>query len=298
MSDVVKTINLSKNYGKTLALNEMSITIAENSITGLIGRNGSGKTTFMKIIAGILDKTEGEVFVFGEHPMDNLPILNKLVYTYHNVPYEGGLRLKKLLAFYKIMFPDFDLEFAEKLMKFFELSGKMKYKHLSQGMGSIFNFICALSCRAPLTMMDEPVLGMDVTVRKAAYDILLRDFTENPRTFIISSHLLSELEGTLSDILLIEQGRVIINKPIDDVRQSAYRVDGSSDAIERFIKGKKVITKKISKLSRYAVVNEPLTDATMEVIKTQGLTISPVRAEELCIFLTQQDKEDELECLW
>jgi ABC-2 type transport system ATP-binding protein len=110
--------------------------------------------------------------------------------------------------------------------------------------------------------------------------------------------LLSELEGTLSDILLIEQGRVVLNKPIDDVRQSAYRVDGTSDAIERYIKGKQVITKKISKLTRFAIVYEPLTDATMEAIKAQELSISPVRAEELCVFLTQQNKEDELECLW
>ncbi|MCL2662109.1 MAG: ABC transporter ATP-binding protein [Oscillospiraceae bacterium] len=298
MSDVVRTVNLSKNYGKTHALSDMSIIIAENSITGLIGRNGSGKTTLLKILAGLLDKTEGEVLVFGEQPMDNLPVLNKLVYTYHDVPYDGGLKLKKLLTFYKLMFPDFDHEFAGKLMSFFELSGKMKYKHLSQGMGSIFNFICALSCRAPLTMMDEPVLGMDVTVRKSAYEILLRDFTEHPRTFIISSHLLSELEGTLSDILLIEQGRVVLNKSIDDVRQSAYRIDGSSDAILRYIKDKKVITKKISKLNRFAIVYEPLTDAAAEAIKMQGLTVSSVRAEELCVFLTQQNKEDELECLW
>jgi ABC-2 type transport system ATP-binding protein len=147
-------------------------------------------------------------------------------------------------------------------------------------------------------MMDEPVLGMDVTVRRAAYEILLRDFTEHPRTFIISSHLLSELEGTLSDILLIEQGRVVLNKSIDDVRQSAYRIDGASDAIIRFIKDKQVITKKISKINRFAIVYEPLTDATMEELKAQGLTVSPVRAEELCVFLTQQNKEDELECLW
>ena len=75
-------------------------------------------------------------------------------------------------------------------------------------------------------MLDEPVLGMDVTVRKSAYEILLRDFAEHPRTFIISSHLLSEIEGLLSDILLIEKGKLVLHSPIDDVRQSAYRVDG------------------------------------------------------------------------
>jgi len=298
MSNIVTTVNLNKHFGKTHALNNMSITIAENSITGLIGRNGSGKTTLLKILAGILDKTGGEVQVFGEDPMDNLAVLSKLVYTYHNVQYDPALRLKVILYAYEKMFPNFDMEFANKLLNYFDLNGKMKYKNLSQGMGSIFNFLCALSCRAPLTMLDEPVLGMDVTVRKAAYEILLREFTENPRTFIVSSHLLSEIEGTLSDILLIEEGKVVLNKPIDDVRNSAYRIDGSSPAVEQYITGKNIITKKASELSCFAIVYEPPTEAIMEAAKAQGLAVSPVRAEELCVFLTQQNKEDELECLW
>ena len=298
MSNIVTTVNLDKHFGKTHALDNMSITIAENSITGLIGRNGSGKTTLLKILAGILDKTGGEVKVFGEEPMDNLAVLSKLVYTYHNVQYDPGMRLKVILYSYEKMFPNFDLEFANKLMNYFELNGKMKYKNLSQGMGSIFNFLCALSCRAPLTMLDEPVLGMDVTVRKAAYEILLREFTENPRTFIVSSHLLSEIEGTLSDLLLIEEGCVVLNKPIDDVRNSAYRIDGSSSAVEQYIKGKNIITKRASELSCFAIVYEPPVEAIMEAAKAQGLAVSPVRAEELCIFLTQQNKEEELECLW
>jgi len=298
MNNVVMAVNLSKHFGKAHALDDMSVNIAENSITGLIGRNGSGKTTLMKILAGLLDKTSGEVYVFDEEPMDNIQVLNKLVYTYHDVAYDPGLRLSALLYAYKTMFSNFDSEFANKLMNYFELSGKMKYKSLSQGMKSIFNFLCALSCRAPLTMLDEPVLGMDVTVRKSAYEILLRDFTEHPRTFIISSHLLSELEGVLSDILLVEQGKVVLNAPIDDVRQSAYRIDGISAVVEQYVSGKNIIAKKESELNCFAVIYEPLTEPAAQVATAQGLTISPVRAEDLCVYLTRQNKEDELECLW
>jgi len=298
MNEIIKTNNLNKRFDKTHALSDMSVTITENSITGLIGRNGSGKTTLLKILAGILDKTSGDVRVFGEDPLDNIRVLNKLVYTYHNVPYEWGMRLGSILDSYKMIFPGFDTEFANKLMKFFDLNNKMTYKSLSQGMGSIFNFLCALSCRAPLTMLDEPVLGMDVTVRKSAYEILLRDFTEHPRTFIISSHLLSELEGVLSDILLIEQGRVVLNKPIDDVRQSAYRVDGVSETVELFISDKNVIAKRENELTGYAIVYEPLSASVAESAKIKGLEISAVRSEDLCVYLTRQDKEDELKCLW
>jgi ABC-2 type transport system ATP-binding protein len=296
--NVIETIGLSKYFGKTEALSGLSVNIPEHSITGLIGRNGSGKTTFLKILAGILDKTSGDVKVFGGQPMDNLPVLNKLVYTYHNMAYDPNLNLKTILYAYKTMFAGFDHGFADKLMKYFELNGKMKYKHLSQGMGSIFNFLCALSCRADLTMFDEPVLGMDVTVRKSAYEILLRDFSEYPRTFIVSSHLLSELEGVLSDILLIEQGKLVLHSPIDDMRQSAYRIDGNHAAVENFFSGKKTIAQKKNEFSGFAVVYEPVTEKVMESAKAHGLSVSSVRAEDLCVYLTRQNKEEELECLW
>lgn len=165
-------------------------------------------------------------------------------------------------------------------------------------MGSVFNFLCALSCRAPLTMLDEPVLGMDVTVRKSAYEILLRDYTEHPRTFIISSHLFSELEGTLSDMVLIEQGKALLNCPIDDVRQSAYRVDGDPQAIDSFTSGKKVIARKTSELGSYAVVYEQYSETTAESAKRQGLTVTSVTTEDICVCLTQQNKEGEFACLW
>lgn len=298
MSEVVKTIKLDKVYNKRHALDNLSVSIAENSITGLIGRNGSGKTTLMKIIAGKLDITSGKALVFGEQPMDNLQVLNKLVYTYHNIQYDPSFKLKTILLSYKIMFPNFDAEFANKLVRYFDLDRKMKYTSLSQGMASIFNFICALSCRAPLTMLDEPVLGMDVTVRKHAYEILLRDFTEHPRTFIISSHLLSELEGILSDILLINQGQMVLNSPIDDVRQSAYRIDGTVSAIDGYTAGKKVIMLRKSDLGNFAIIYEKCTHDAIEQAKQQGLTVSHVRPEELCVYLTQENKEAELECLW
>jgi len=300
---VVKTVDLHKHFGKTEALAGLSVNIAEGSITGLIGRNGSGKTTFLKILAGLLDSSKGDVQVFGEQPMDNLPVLSRLVYAYHNTVYnntvyEPNLSLKTILFAYKTMFMNFDGEFADRLMEYFELNGKMKYKNLSQGMGSVFNFLCALSCRADLTMLDEPVLGMDVTVRKSVYEILLRDYSEHPRTFIISSHLLSEIEGLLSDILLIEKGRAVLHSPIDHMQQKAYRIDGSQRAVEDFITGKRIIAQKKSEISSFAVVYEPLTSIAAESAKAMGLAISPVRAEDVCVYLTRQNKEDELECLW
>jgi len=168
---------------------------------------------------------------------------------------------------------------------------------LSQGMASIFNFICGLSCRTPLVMLDEPVLGMDVTVRKAAYEILLREFSEHPRTFIVSSHLLSEIEGILSDIILIDEGKLVLHEEIDELRQRAYRVEGELSAVDTFTIGRSIIHKKTG-LTTEAIVFEQLTETAAAEAKRQGLTVSAVRPEDLCIYLTKENKEGELECLW
>ncbi len=106
---LVKCENLKKQYDKKTALNNLSLSIEENSITGLIGRNGSGKTTLMKILSGQLDKTSGTALVFGENPADNIRVLENLVYTYHNFSYQKDLTLKVILENYDIMFPAFDL---------------------------------------------------------------------------------------------------------------------------------------------------------------------------------------------
>ncbi|MCL2627923.1 MAG: ABC transporter ATP-binding protein [Oscillospiraceae bacterium] len=294
---IIKTKGLTKTYGKNDAVNDFTIDISGERIIGLIGRNGAGKTTLMKMIAGQLDISGGELEVLGEAPMDNLNVLNNLVYTYHNMDYEKARKLRVILESYAIMFDDFDLEFATKLLEYFGLNPKLKYKQLSQGMASIFNFICGISCRTRLVMLDEPVLGMDVTVRRAAYEVLLREFSENPRLFIVSSHLLSEIEGILSDIILIDNGRLVLFDNIDELRESAYRVEGEKDAVEKFTAGKNVVYTK-SGFSAEAVIYEPLTETVTSEAKELELTISTVRAEDICIYLTKENKEGELECLW
>lgn len=295
---IIKATNLTKNYGSKKAIDDFSVSIPADGIIGLIGRNGSGKTTFMKLCAGLLNKTGGTVEVFGKEPMDNLEVLSNLTYTYHDLRYEKPLKLLSILQNYAVMFQSFDMEFALKLLKYFDLRKEMKYRYLSQGMASTFNFICGLSCRVPLTMFDEPVLGMDITVRRAAYEVLLREYNEHPRTIIISSHLLSELEGVLSDILLIDKGRMILHENIDDLRQVAYRIQGDKNNLDGFCKDKKVIYYKNGDLNSTAVIHEKPDELTMQTAKAAGLQISSVRAEDLCIYLTRENKEGQLECLW
>ena len=300
MNDIaIKAISLTKTYTRNrAAVKSVDFTIKGEGITGLVGRNGAGKTTLLKLCAGLLSTTDGELEVWGEDPLDNPPVLSRLFYSYHNLKYNRLLKLRDILHDYNVFFTTFDLEFAQKLASYFDLPLKQRYDTLSQGMASTFNFICGLACRAPLTMFDEPTLGMDVTVRKTVYEILLREYNEYPRTVIISSHLMSELEGILTDVLLIDEGKLVLHDTIDNLRQSAYLLEGGREALDRFCVGKEVIYQKQGETGSVAVVFGHADEGHIQSAQSLGLKLSAVRPEDLCVYLTRESKEGELECLW
>ncbi len=295
---IISTRQLYKHYGSKPAINDFTIDITPNMITGLIGKNGSGKTTLMKLFAGQLVATGGEVIVLSEPPMDNLRVLQHIVYTYHNYIHLRYIDLNTIISNYATLFRTFDKDFALKLLKYFDLKPGMKYHQLSQGMASTFNFICGLSCRTKLTMFDEPVLGMDVSIRKSIYEVLLRDYAEHPRSIIISSHLISELEGVLGDIILIDDGKLLLHDAIDAIQEYAYRVDGARTGIEAFTRGKDVIYSKSGEIGYFSILRGPITEGILSECRQLSLELSPVRVEDLFVYLTKQNKEVELECLW
>ena len=290
--------SLTKSFGKKTAVDKLSFTIGTAGITGLVGRNGAGKTTVLKLLAGLTPKSSGNLEVWGQAPLNNLEILSQLIYSYHDVRYSGGLHLKTILSDYQTMFPSFDLEFARGLLEYFDMDAKSRYAGLSQGTKSTFNFICALASRTPLTMLDEPTLGMDVTVRKAAYEILVREYAENPRAFIISSHLLGEIESFLDDVLIIDEGKLVVHDSVENLHQSAYRLQGEQAILESFAVGKKIIFEDGAEIKSTVVIYESVSELTQREAQELGLTLTAVRPEDLYVYLTQERKGGDLECLW
>jgi len=297
-SITVQARQLSKFFGKNVAIDNVSFSIDDNGIIGLVGRNGAGKTTLMKLCAGLTSASAGELKLWGESPLNNLAVLSRLIYSYHDVAYSSALKLKAILGDYDALFPDFDRIFAEGLLSYFDLDLEAKYAKLSKGMASTFNFICALACRAPLTMLDEPTLSMDVTVRKAAYEILVREYSEHPRIFIIASHWTSEIEGFLDALLIMDDGKLILHDSIEGMRQSAYQLEGDKAIIAKFAVGKDVIHHQVGETKSIAVVREPASDMLVREAREVDLNLSAVRPEDLYVYLTHENKGGDLECLW
>jgi ABC-2 type transport system ATP-binding protein len=139
--------------------------------------------------------------------------------------------------------------------------------------------------------MDEPTLGLDAAVRKEFYNILLKDYMENPRTIIISSHLLSEIENLLEEIVLIKDGTLVLHKPMEELQEYAVYLNGRSDIVRTFIEKKQVLNTETFGNSIVAAVRNDLTADELAFLSDNSIDVSKVRVEDVCIFLTKSGKE-------
>ncbi|KRG14921.1 ABC transporter [Virgibacillus soli] len=288
---VMECEKLVKNYGRKQVLKDIAFTITGEKITGLIGRNGVGKTTLLKILAGFIQETSGEVKVFTKRPFNSLFVSANSIMIDDHLTFPPSLSLGDILVEAERFYDNFNLELAKRLMSYFSLSNKGYYDQLSKGMRSTFNLIFGLSSRCALTIYDEPTTGMDAAVRKDFYRALLKDYVAYPRTIILSSHHLNEIEDILEDVLLIHEGKVLHHMPISDMKEWAVGLQGKKSAVSRWSKGQKVIhEKEIGPGLMYVVIQNQWMEDKSRELKEDGVEIIPVSANDLCIYLTNGDK--------
>src|SRR5699024_5223355 len=219
--------NVSKEIAGKMAISDMNFHIKENAISGLVGRNGAGKSTLLKLITGAWHPTKGEVRVLNEQPFNNLFVSTNSILIDDEMTFPEVLSLGELLELSRSFYPNWDKDLAERLFSYFELHKGVFYYQLSKGKKSTFNAIIGLCSRLPLTVFDEPTSGMDRSVRQDFYKALLKDYIAHPRTIIISSHHIEEIEPILEELILIEAGKMLRHLPIDEVREYARGIRGS-----------------------------------------------------------------------
>ena len=221
MNKVLEINRLTKSYGDAVALSNISFSLEEGKIYGLLGRNGAGKTTLMHIITAQLFATTGEVKVFGENPYENDRVLSQVCFIKESQKYPEFYRIKDVLVISKDIFPNWDAEYALRLVRDFNLPINRKIKKLSRGMLSAVGIIIGLASRAPLTFFDEPYLGLDAVARTIFYDRLLEDYSEHPRTVVLSTHLIDEVSKLLEHVIVIDNGKMLVDEDAETLRAQA-----------------------------------------------------------------------------
>ncbi|MGD6871465.1 ATP-binding cassette domain-containing protein [Sutcliffiella horikoshii] len=288
---VVDCEGLVKKYGRSKALNDLSFQISENKITGLIGRNGAGKTTLLKIMAGFLKQTSGGIKIYNEQPYNSLFASANSILVDDQMAFPTSLNLGEVLDAAGRFYANWDDGLAKKLFDYFSFQNSQRHSELSKGMKSTFNMIVGLASRCPLTMFDEPTTGMDASVRKDFYRALLKDYIANPRTIIISSHHLEEMEDLLEDILLLNDGQKILHLPVSDLKEYAIGVKGNPKGLIEWLDDKEVLYKKeIGTSMIYAVIENIYSEKIKQDANKFGFELSPVSSNDICIYLTGKEK--------
>ncbi len=290
MRKVVEIERLTKSYGNVTVINEVSFSLEENKIYGLLGRNGAGKTTIMHMITAQLFATNGELKVFDEHPYENDRVLRQICFIKESQKYPDTYRINDVLEVSSLFFPNFDREYAYSLIKDFNLPLKRRMKKLSRGMLSAVGIVVGLASRAPLTIFDEPYLGLDAVARSLFYKRLIEDYAEYPRTVILSTHLIDEVSQLLEHVIVIDNGRLIINKDADTLRGQAVTIVGAASKVEEFISDKEVVSREAfgGKLTATLL---GLNQNDQLLINTLGLEASPVSLQQLIVHLTNSNSE-------
>jgi len=291
MTALIEVNNLTKRFGKLAAINNVSFTVEENTIHGLLGRNGAGKTTLMQLLTGQEFATSGSIRVFGESPVENARVLNKVCFVKESQKYPEDFTATHVFRSAPWFFPAWDADYAQRLIADFRLPVGRRIKKLSRGQLSSIGVIVGLASRAPLTFFDEPYLGLDAVARQIFYDRLLEDYAEHPRTVILSTHLIDEVSDLLENVLVLNDGEVIIDSDAESLRGSATTVVGKRSDVEAFAANREILHRDgIGGIATVTVAR--LSDTERSEALARGLELSPVSLQQLIVQKTKAPSQE------
>lgn len=217
MGTVLKTNNLTKIYSSKVALDNVNIEIPEGKIVGLLGPNGSGKTTFIKIAAGILRQSSGEILIQNSKP----GVYTKSIVSYLpdvNYLYKW-MKIKDAFEYFKDFYMDFDEIKAKELLKFMKLDEESKVTSLSKGMMEKLLMTLVLSRKAKLYIFDEPLGGVDPVAREKILDAIIENYSDES-SMLITTHLVNDIERIFDDVMFINEGKIVLSGNAEELRNS------------------------------------------------------------------------------
>ena len=221
---MIEVSNVSKSFDGFQALNGLNLTVRKGSIYGLVGTNGSGKTTIIKHIIGVLRQDEGQIAIDGEPVFDNIPIKAKTGFIPDDLYFFAGYNLNEMSAFYKELYPHWDQKRFAAMTALFGLETKSKIAKFSKGMQKQAAFTLTMSCQPEYLILDEPIDGLDPIVRKLVWKYIVEDVAEREMSVLVSSHNLRELEGICDSIGILDRGVMTIERDLDELKSDIHKV--------------------------------------------------------------------------
>ncbi|EGA90570.1 ABC transporter related protein [Planococcus donghaensis MPA1U2] len=288
MAVEAKLSNVTLKFGKLEALKDVSLTFEPGKIYGLIGRNGAGKTVLLSLLAAFREPTQGQVEIDGEPVFENADKMQQVSFIYTKNYEEEYENIPLMLKFSERYRPNFDKDYAYRLLTRFKLPLDKPINKLSKGMQAALNVVIGLASRTPLTIFDEVYLGMDAPTRVIFYEELLADQVEHPRTFILSTHLVSEMDYLFDHVVIIHEGRLLLDNDYESISAQGVSITGAANQVDDFVSGMKLLNEQKLGGTKSVMTYGALSEEDRLTAQDQGLEVGPVSLQDLFIHLTEE----------
>jgi len=233
LEPLINIQHLSKSYGSTKALDDVNLTIPAGRIVGLVGPNGSGKTTMLRAMTGLISY-EGNISILGVEPKDNRAELMRSTGVIHDISVlPPWMTIRQALTFQSGIHSGFNRERCIKLLQKTSIQLDSKVKQLSKGMKTQLHLAMVLATDTRLLILDEPTHGLDILFRKELYSNVLEDYFDSEKSIVISTHQVEEVEHILSDVIFIKSGQIFMYESMENLRQRFCQVSVPEEAVER-----------------------------------------------------------------
>lgn len=255
--NAIQINHVTKRYRNVTALDDVSFCFEYGKIYGFLGRNGAGKSTLINIIANRIFADAGDVRIDGLPAVENMAVHEKLFCMSEADLYDTSLRVKDHFKWIGRFYDSFRTEEAFQIAEKFHLNVEQRFKALSKGYQSIFKLTVALALHVPYVIFDEPVLGLDANHRELFYELLLKGYEEQERTIIIATHLIEEVSNLIEEVVLIDQGKVLLQENADTLLQKGYCVSGFARDVDAYCAGKTILdTEELGSLKLAYILGE------------------------------------------
>jgi ABC-2 type transport system ATP-binding protein len=291
---MIELRGVTVRYDDTVAVDDVSLDLPSGVIYGLLGRNGSGKTSLLSAIASYRKPSAGSVRVDGAEAFENPAVMHATTFIRDTLDVNGQDRIRRVLRLAAWLRPSWDGDYAAKLLDLFQLDPGKRVSALSRGQKSALGVVLGLAARAPLTILDEAHLGMDAVARTALHRELLADYLAHPRTIILSTHLIEEVAGLFERVIIIDRGRVLLHEEADALRGRGVTVTGPAASVDEFVAGRTMLGEHSLGTVRAATVYGSVAAADVARGEAAGLTFGPVGLQELFVHLTSSSQQWEV----
>lgn len=284
----IRTTGLGLRYGSTEALRDVTLDLAPGRIHGLLGRNGAGKTTLLSVLASLLPATSGTVEIGGRDPFEDEERMAQVCLVRDTGDLVDDEKVSWNLDLHEMVRPTFDRGRADELLAAFRIDPGTKPQKLSRGQRSAVNAVVGLASRTPVTMFDEVTLGMDAPSRERFAELLIAEVAAQPRTVILSSHLIQEVEQLLETVTIVDRGRVLLSDEADDVHRRGLTVTGAAAAVDALAAHLDVIATRDLGGTRQVTAYGDSDPEVLAAAERDGLEVGAASLQDLFIHLTEE----------